>query len=68
LHKRLVKLLNNLSPSDLKKTFIHPETGEVSVGKNIGLYAWHGRHHLAHITSVSKRQEWSGWWEGVGGE
>ncbi|MDR4948002.1 YfiT family bacillithiol transferase [Neobacillus cucumis] len=68
LHKRLVKLLNNVSPSDLKKTFIHPETGEVSVGKNIGLYAWHGRHHLAHITSISKRQEWSGWWEGVGGE
>jgi hypothetical protein len=68
LHKRLVKLLNHLSSIDLKKTFIHPESGEVSVGQNIGLYAWHCRHHLAHITSISKRNEWSGWWEGIGVE
>jgi hypothetical protein len=60
LHKRLVQLLRNLSTNDLKKTFLHPESGEVTVGKNIGLYAWHSRHHLAHITSLSKRKGWSG--------
>lgn len=58
LHKRLTKLLQNLSPADMEKTFIHPESGEVSIGKNIGIYAWHGRHHLAHITSLCNRQGW----------
>ena len=58
LHKRLVQLLRSLSPNDLKKTFLHPESGEVSVGRNIGMYAWHGRHHLAHITSLVSRKGW----------
>ncbi|WP_308162196.1 YfiT family bacillithiol transferase [Bacillus sp. ISL-18] len=58
LHKRLVQLLRSLSPNDLKKTFLHPESGEVSVGRNIGMYAWHGRHHLAHITSLTSRKGW----------
>ncbi len=58
LHKRLASLLNHLSPNDLKKTFIHPKSGEVSIGRNIGLYAWHGQHHLAHITSVSNKKNW----------
>jgi len=58
LHKRWVTLLRTLTPSDFEKTFIHPESGEVSVGKNIGIYAWHGRHHLAHITSLRSRKGW----------
>ncbi|RFU64702.1 putative metal-dependent hydrolase [Peribacillus glennii] len=58
LHKRWTNLLRNLSPSDMEKIFIHPDSGEVSVGKNIGIYAWHGRHHLAHITSLCNRQGW----------
>ncbi|KQU24252.1 metal-dependent hydrolase [Bacillus sp. Leaf13] len=58
LHIRWTKLLHSLNSADLKKTFIHPDSGEVSVGENIGIYAWHGRHHLAHITSLSKRKGW----------
>jgi hypothetical protein len=58
LHIRWVKLLRSLSPADIEKTFMHPDSGEVSVGKNIGIYAWHGRHHLAHITSLSSRKGW----------
>ncbi|WP_284037129.1 YfiT family bacillithiol transferase [Neobacillus sp. 114] len=58
LHKRWTNLLRSLSRADLEKTFIHPDSGEVSVGKNIGIYAWHGRHHLAHITSLCKRKGW----------
>lgn len=54
LHKRWVTLLRSLSPADLERTFIHPEAGPVSVGKNIGIYAWHGNHHLAHIQSLLK--------------
>jgi hypothetical protein len=58
LHKRLVQLLHNISPNDLKKTFLHPESGQVTIEKNIGLYAWHGRHHLAHITSLGTQKGW----------
>jgi len=58
LHKRWTNLLRSLTPSDMEKTFIHPDSGEVSVGKNIGIYAWHGRHHLTHITSLCKRKGW----------
>jgi hypothetical protein len=58
LHIRWVKLLRSLSPADIEKTFMHPDSGEVSVGKNIGIYSWHGRHHLAHITSLSSRKGW----------
>lgn len=52
LHMRWTELLRSLSPADLAKTFIHPESGKVSAAENIGIYAWHGRHHLAHITSI----------------
>lgn len=58
LHRRWTYLLRSLTPADMEKTFIHPDSGEVSVGKNIGIYAWHGKHHLAHITSLCNRQGW----------
>lgn len=58
LHKRWTNLLRSLTPADMEKTFIHPDSGAVSVGKNIGIYAWHGRHHLAHITSLCNRKGW----------
>lgn len=58
LHKRLVELLKNVTPADLKRTFIHPVSGEVSIEKNIGIYAWHGKHHTAHITSLTKNKGW----------
>jgi uncharacterized damage-inducible protein DinB len=58
LHQRWTNLFRNLSSADMEKTFIHPDSGEVSVGKNIGIYAWHGRHHLAHITSLCNRKGW----------
>jgi hypothetical protein len=58
IHIRMGKLLSGLDADDLSRTFIHPDSGEVTVGENIGIYSWHGRHHLAHITSLSKRQGW----------
>lgn len=58
LHKRWTNLLRSLTPADMKKTFIHPQSGEVSVGQNIGIYAWHGKHHLAHITTLCSRKGW----------
>jgi len=55
LHIRWVLLLRTLKLEDLNRSFIHPETGkEIRLDENIGLYAWHGNHHLAQIETVVK--------------
>jgi DinB superfamily len=58
LHRRWVLLLRALTSEDLARTFLHPELGLVSLDKNVSLYAWHGRHHVAHITSLRERMGW----------
>ncbi len=58
LHKRWVNLLRSLSAEDWKKTFRHPELGSMTLEKTLALYAWHGRHHVAHITELRKRNGW----------
>jgi hypothetical protein len=58
LHERWVRLLRSLKPDDWKRTFRHPELGAVSLEKNLALYSWHGRHHVAHITELRKRMRW----------
>jgi hypothetical protein len=58
LHKRWVWFLRSLKDEHFQRTFRHPELGIVSVDKNIALYAWHGRHHVAHITSLRERMGW----------
>jgi hypothetical protein len=56
LHKRWVFLLRGLSDAQLKLKFIHPEhTGELDLQWMIGMYAWHCRHHYAHIEQALKR-------------
>lgn len=54
LHQRWVVLLRSLSEEDFARTFVHPELGPMVLDKNIALYAWHGRHHTAHILSVRR--------------
>jgi hypothetical protein len=58
LHDRWVRLLRSLSADDWKRTFRHPELGTVPLEKNVALYAWHGKHHVAHITELRKRMGW----------
>ncbi len=58
LHERWVWFLRSLKEEDFQRSFRHPELGAVSVHKNIALYAWHGRHHVAHITSLRERMGW----------
>ncbi|MCV9929232.1 putative metal-dependent hydrolase [Flavobacterium sp. LS1R49] len=59
LHFRLGYIMKNLSRTDLEKTFIHPENDSViSIKQIIGMYAWHGNHHLAHITTLKKYKNW----------
>ena len=59
LHERWITLLKSLSDENLERTFIHPEHGnETRLKENIGIYAWHCEHHLAHITELKKRKSW----------
>ncbi len=58
LHARWVKLLRSLSPSDFGRTFRHPEAGVKTIDWLLALYAWHGRHHVAHITALRKKMGW----------
>ena len=58
LHSRWVWFLRSLKPSDFQRAFRHPELGVVSLDKNVALYAWHGRHHVGHITSLRDRMGW----------
>lgn len=58
LHRRWVMFLRNMAQSDFDKNFRHPELGELNVGRNVGLYAWHCEHHLSHITRAREREGW----------
>ncbi len=58
LHQRWVLLLRSLAPANFGRTLRHPELGVVNLGKYLSLYAWHGRHHVAHITSLRERMGW----------
>lgn len=58
LHNRWTALLKSLTPEQLKRTFLHPVSGINHLEKAIGLYAWHGNHHLAHITTLKTRNKW----------
>jgi hypothetical protein len=58
LHQRWVRLLRTLQPEDWKRTFQHPELGSVSLEKYLALQAWHGRHHVAHVTELRKSMKW----------
>ena len=58
LHERWVWLLRSLKEDDFDRAFQHPELGVVSLEKNVALYAWHGRHHVAHITALRERMGW----------
>jgi len=58
LHARWVLLLKTLSDEDFLRTFRHPELGALRLDTNLALYAWHGRHHAAHITGLRARNGW----------
>ena len=58
LHTRWVDLWRSLGPADFDRTFHHPELGQVTLTANLALYAWHSRHHEAHITALRARMGW----------
>ncbi|MGZ3820463.1 MAG: DinB family protein, partial [Mucilaginibacter sp.] len=56
VHQHMAALFESFTEEQWNLTFIHPETGNaVPLKRNLALYAWHGKHHLAHITETIKR-------------
>jgi hypothetical protein len=58
LHVRWVALLKSMTDADFERRFRHSEIGLVRLDTNLALYAWHGRHHAAHITGLRERMHW----------
>jgi hypothetical protein len=58
LHTRWTALFESLGETDFQKGYNHPELGRQTLSSVLALYAWHSRHHTAHITSLRVRQSW----------
>jgi len=58
LHVRWVATLRALAPADWEKTYAHPSMGQVTLRTALGIYAWHGKHHTAHVTRLREREGW----------
>jgi hypothetical protein len=58
LHARWVLLLRSLAGEQWQRGFVHPENGRQTIAEATALYAWHSRHHTAHITELRKRMGW----------
>ena len=59
LHDRWTRTLREMSAAPFERKFRHPELGLMDIDSQLALYDWHGRHHLAHITSLRDRMGWT---------
>jgi hypothetical protein len=60
LHTKFVALAKSIPQKDLSRSFIHPDTKkEISLGQLLGMYAWHGEHHLAHVAALKVKRGWT---------
>jgi uncharacterized damage-inducible protein DinB len=58
LHARWSALLSSLTAQQLDRTFLHPESGPQKLERTLQTYAWHGRHHVAHVRALRERNGW----------
>jgi uncharacterized damage-inducible protein DinB len=58
LHERWILLLRSMGEAEFRRTLFHPENGPMTLDAVVQLYAWHGRHHTAHITVLRQRNDW----------
>ncbi|HXZ78526.1 MAG TPA: bacillithiol transferase BstA [Terriglobales bacterium] len=58
LHYRWVLLLKSITPAQWGRKLLHPQLGAIDLDHLLALYAWHGRHHVAHITGLRERMGW----------
>ena len=59
VHARLLGLIEAMTPEQWQSRFVHPERGDtMTLAQTAALYAWHSRHHVAHITQLRARRGW----------
>jgi len=58
IHGRYVQLLRAMDDAGWARPYQHPERGPMTIDRTLALYAWHGRHHVAHITALRARMGW----------
>jgi hypothetical protein len=58
LHNRWDGVLRAMGPEDFQRTLKHPDHGTVTLDQMLGLYSWHSRHHVAHVTALRQRMGW----------
>lgn len=58
VHARWSSLLQSMTDADFERKLDHPESGTWTLDKLLGMYAWHSRHHTAHITRLREREGW----------
>ncbi len=58
IHARWTAVWRSLEPSAFARTFTHPDLGTLTLDRQLQLYAWHSRHHVAHITALREREHW----------
>ena len=60
MHRRMVALLEAMTPQDFERTYYHPEhKRDFPIWEMVAMYAWHSRHHTAHIMELRKRMNWN---------
>ena len=58
LHERMVFMLRGIPASSFARPLTHPENGPMTIDALLNVYAWHGRHHTAHVTALRERMKW----------
>lgn len=58
VHAKWLAVLRAMAPEDFKRQFMHPVSGPTPLSRALDLYSWHGRHHLAQVTTTIERNRW----------
>ena len=58
MHRRLSAVVSSIDDTAAVRTIVHPESGEQTLAQLLAHYAWHGDHHVAHITALRERRRW----------
>jgi len=58
VHRRWDSVLRAMAPTDFQRRLNHPERGLVTLDSMLAMYSWHGRHHVAHVTTLRERMGW----------
>ncbi len=60
VHARMLEVLKNIKAEEWNRTVVHPEHGkQMTLWYLLGMYAWHGKHHTAHINQLREREGWN---------